>query len=767
FLLIVFWASTLNAQYNPGNIYSGANNYIEYHVGNLPIIISAPHGGTVEPTTIPDRTCSSCTTVKDSWTEELAYEIDSAIRVVFGGYPHIIINKLSRKKLDANREIVEAAQGNIEAETAWNEYHTYIQAAKDSIIKQYGSAIYIDLHAHGHTKQRIELGYLLSRSELLMSNATLNISNFQDTSSIKYLKNNLNPLTSFSDLLRGSHCMGELLHNRGYPSVPSATDLSPLPTDKYFNGGYNTARHGSRDSTQINAIQFETNYTGIRNNNKNRNDFARGLTCVLRSYLDRWYFNLDSWDPGNIVINNSNSGPGSLRSVLLGAGNNDTITFSSALIGDTIRLLNELQFCSNIVIKGPGANSLAISGQNNSRILRVLPSNSVEISGISFNNGKSPKGEDGGAAYVAGNLTLRNCIFANNFAEDDGGAIVISDSVAMVQLDSCIIVNNSCGDDGGAIRCWKGNLLMNATTVKDNASPSYGGAISMNGIAMITNSTFSNNSATTEGGAIRNFDGGMLTCTNSTFSGNVSSYRGAGISSASSVNLNFCTIVNNVASNRGGGIRLTTGGNCFLRNTLIANNTGSSRSDVYQFSGTFHSSGNNFIGDSTGSSINSMNLDQFGNSIAPINPLILPLASNGGNTETVALVAGSPCIDAADSSLAPNTDQIGTSRINNGLPDIGAYEVQLFTKIIKSFTHRNIEDQVNIYPNPARDQITIYLKNRGNYQVVIRNSLGMIINRLYLNSTLFKSLDISNYSKGIYWAHITGDLFGTEIFIVE
>jgi len=322
FLLISFIIPlTSFAQYPAGNTFFGTNNYIEYYAGNLPIIVSAPHGGYLLPNNIPDRSCNGCSTVRDSWTEEVAYEIDSAIRVVFGGFPHIIINKLARIKLDANREIIEAAQSNAIAETAWFEYH--------SAVANFGSAIYIDLHAHGHTKQRIELGYLLSKAELLLPNNTLDLMNFQDTSSIKHLKNILNPNSNFSEMLRGNESMGELLTNYGYPSVPSQSDTAPEPSDPYFSGGYNTLRHGSRDSSFINAIQFETNFIGIRNTNDNRNAFARALACVIRSYINKWYFDLDTWDPGHVVTSNKDDGPGSLRSVLLGAENGTVITFDS------------------------------------------------------------------------------------------------------------------------------------------------------------------------------------------------------------------------------------------------------------------------------------------------------------------------------------------------------------------------------------------------------------------------------------------------------
>ena len=59
----LFTLSTIQAQ-----VQFGANNYIEFHQGNLPIVISVPHGGSMQPATIPDRTCNSAVTVTDENT---------------------------------------------------------------------------------------------------------------------------------------------------------------------------------------------------------------------------------------------------------------------------------------------------------------------------------------------------------------------------------------------------------------------------------------------------------------------------------------------------------------------------------------------------------------------------------------------------------------------------------------------------------------------------------------------------------------------------
>jgi hypothetical protein len=88
-----------------------------------------------------------------------------------------------------------------------------------------------------------------------------------------------------------------------------------------------------------------------------------------------------------------------------------------------------------------------------------------------------------------------------------------------------------------------------------------------------------------------------------------------------------------------------------------------------------NSQGHNLIGDGTGGS-GFDPTDLVGTSANPIDPLLGPLQDNGGPTQTMALLVGSPAIGAGDPTNAPPTDQRGASRIFNGTIDIGAYEVQ-------------------------------------------------------------------------------------------
>jgi hypothetical protein len=117
-----------------------------------------------------------------------------------------------------------------------------------------------------------------------------------------------------------------------------------------------------------------------------------------------------------------------------------------------------------------------------------------------------------------------------------------------------------------------------------------------------------------------------------------------------------------------------------LHNTLIAGNFrgATARDDVY---GSLDPGGDyNLIGDGTGMSglSNGVNGNLVGSADSPIEPLLGPLADNGGPTLTHALLPGSPAIDAGNNAYATAWDQRGPGypRIVNGTIDIGAFEVQ-------------------------------------------------------------------------------------------
>jgi hypothetical protein len=188
-----------------------------------------------------------------------------------------------------NRDLLAATDTNASLDDYWYDYHLYVDSAKAIVQRQFAKGLFVDMHGHGHTKQRIELGYLVSKTTLGLPDSLINLPRYTNFTSIRSLAlSNLKGLNHVS-LLRGPLSMGTLLQNKGFPSVPSSSDPFPLATDEYFNGGYNTVRHGSNTSGKIDAIQFEL-YSAIRFDSIQRRKFADSLVNILINYLEQHYF---------------------------------------------------------------------------------------------------------------------------------------------------------------------------------------------------------------------------------------------------------------------------------------------------------------------------------------------------------------------------------------------------------------------------------------------------------------------------------------------
>jgi hypothetical protein len=273
----------------PNSIKQGNKGYIEVLPGNMPLVISIPHGGYLLPEDIPERPCTNCAKNQDVFTIEIGKEIRNYIYKKTGYYPYVIINTLHRTRLDPNRNISEAADGNKNAEIAWYEFQNSIDSANSQVRRKFGKGLYIDLHGHRHQISRIELGYLLSSEELQLEDDLLNSESFVEFSSIRNLIGHNVNSSSYVELVRGNSSLGNLLEEKGYLCVPTPENPSPKPDEPYFPGGYNTTRHGSSSGGTIDGIQIELD-EDVRSDVIRRDKLANDLAAVLVMFLKVNYF---------------------------------------------------------------------------------------------------------------------------------------------------------------------------------------------------------------------------------------------------------------------------------------------------------------------------------------------------------------------------------------------------------------------------------------------------------------------------------------------
>jgi len=398
------------------------------------------------------------------------------------------------------------------------------------------------------------------------------------------------------------------------------------------------------------------------------------------------------------------------------AGNSDTITFASNLNGQTITLAQgELELgqggAGSGVITINGSNQITVSGNNATRVLEVDPNVTAVFTGLTITAGSAESGDDdGGGIENAGVLTINNSTFSSDSASYGGGAVE-NDASGTMTVSNSSFSGNSAPYEGGGIDS-QGTLTVTGSTFSTNSSTigdgqqystgagggidsagaltvsnsmfsmnsgGFGGGISSEGPLTVSDSTFSSNSSTYGGGGgiytstdIGSSPTNTATVTNSTFSGNSGEFPGGGIlNGGGSLTVSNSTFIGNtqIGDGQEGGGGISNGGTLTLMSTIVAGNFNGPDIDngADEAYGTIESdSTDNVIGDGDGLTAitNGTNGNQIGTSASPINPDAAPLAyNNGGATQTMALLTGSPAINVGGpvSSLTSTITSSATS----------------------------------------------------------------------------------------------------------
>jgi hypothetical protein len=381
------------------------------------------------------------------------------------------------------------------------------------------------------------------------------------------------------------------------------------------------------------------------------------------------------------------------------ASSDDSLMVAAATYTENLTI----GFSLNVV--GSGANTTIIDGGGVKTVVTVSSTSAVvTLSNLTIRNGSAYGGAGianfgiltihnsalsgnravfGGGISNAGSATINNSTISGNSAQSSphclyhqlcgafGGGIYNSNS-ATLTISSSTVRNNSAGaragscfsggycySDGGGI-FNQGTMIMSNTTVADNTASwtpygtyglGHGGGIFNSGTATISNCTLFANDATSGGGI---FNSGTATTSNCTLSGN-NAFSGVGISNNS-------------------------GASMALQNSILDHNfLPGSVPQSQNCSGTMNSLGYNLSSDGTCSFNSPGDLNNH-------DPLLGPLQNNGGPTQTMALLPGSPAIDGGNPAGCTDglgnplkTDQRGMPRPDKedtGGCDMGAYESQ-------------------------------------------------------------------------------------------
>jgi parallel beta-helix repeat protein len=408
------------------------------------------------------------------------------------------------------------------------------------------------------------------------------------------------------------------------------------------------------------------------------------------------------------------------------------------------------------IYDGSGQGPVTISGNGVSRVLQIDSQVEATITGLTIASGSA--NGNGGGVYNAGGATLelQDCTIESSSATGMGGGL---DSNGMATLTECTISGNKSNGYGGGIEnslyssktaamtltdCMisgnyspsgsaglnnNGTVALTNCTLSGNTSGRSGSGMSTNnGWAELTGCTISNNTATDSGGGFASWGGTAPSeLTDCTISGNTTPGAGGALDDMSeTVYLTNCTLSDNTSQNRGGGVSIEGGATVDLTDcTLSSNTTPGPGGGVYNggmatltdtiVAGNSSGTGDDIDGDTVTGSYNLVGTDsaglvngQNGNLVGVSHPVLSTLGNYGGQTETMALLPGSPAIGAGTLVNGITSDQRGEP-LDSPNPDIGAFQSQGFTLApVVGSTPQSTTDET-AFPNPLA--VTVTAKN--------------------------------------------------------
>ncbi len=351
-------------------------------------------------------------------------------------------------------------------------------------------------------------------------------------------------------------------------------------------------------------------------------------------------------------------------------------------------------------------------------------------------------GNGGGIYHIVSGLQIWDSMVCQNQADQDGGGVYNSGSSFMMLMASTVCANaagaGGAGNGGGMYNLGFVNIMN--SQVLTNTAPNDGGGIFNAGFVGIGDSAFSANTASNgNGGGVYNTgsmgvgqstfsansasngNGGgafndataiLFSISNSTFQGN-SAIDGGGLYNAGPANVYYSALIANTASGNGGGsynsgtleslnntfsgnsapvgggLYAAVGGTAYLTHTTVASNTNGA--GIAAVTGTVevlatllaYNAGSNCTAALTENGTSMLGASMSSDNTCAVttlntDPLLQPLALNGGTTLNHALSPGSPALDAAGgcNSYSVFNDQRFVSRPQGTACDIGAFELE-------------------------------------------------------------------------------------------
>jgi N-formylglutamate amidohydrolase len=238
------------------------NPFLSVGLGDLPVILSAPHGGRKPIPGVRERRATGVpgfSVQRDNNTAELAHLVLARLGRDLGARPFGVVADFERKHVDANRA-PQYAYESAGAKLFYDAYHRALSAAVERVRRRWGQGFLIDIHGQTAQHETIFRGTdnLRSVSQLVERHGAL--------------------------ALNGANSILGHLHARGYRIQPSPHGSE---RESQYTGGYITRTYGSHRGTRIDAMQLELGANLRRKTNLERtaDDLAQAIAAFAKEFL--------------------------------------------------------------------------------------------------------------------------------------------------------------------------------------------------------------------------------------------------------------------------------------------------------------------------------------------------------------------------------------------------------------------------------------------------------------------------------------------------
>ena len=239
-----------------------AARFVMIQRGDLPILLSAPHGGAMAISNVPARKGlgkKSFKTKPDTNTFALTQKVSEAITRMTGNKPFAVMARVHRRFLDVNRRPTDAYESE-KARLVYDLYHQSLSGMKTEIARRWDFGILIDLHGQSAKPNTIIRGT-------------------QNGQTTRHL------ITRFGQpALSGPASLLGHLDQQGFNVLPEVGTNNP---EKEYTGGYIVIQHGSKSGGSLDAIQLEIG-RNLRTNqsiDRTANRIAKAIVNYSKAHL--------------------------------------------------------------------------------------------------------------------------------------------------------------------------------------------------------------------------------------------------------------------------------------------------------------------------------------------------------------------------------------------------------------------------------------------------------------------------------------------------